>query len=68
MASNKTARTGDAAITTVCVVAMTFKKETPGTFVYQCDEDNTPITQLYIRKSAMPKGAQPNICVTVHGA
>ena len=67
-ATPKAARTGDANISTVCIVAMAFKKETPGTYVYASDDPDAAITQLYIRKSAMPKGSQPTISVTVHGA
>jgi len=36
-------------------VEMKFKKETPGTFVYQAIDDDSNIPTLYIRKEAYKK-------------
>ena len=48
-------------------VEMKFKKETPGTYVYEDVSDDAPITTLYIRKDAMPNGATKIVSVTVAG-
>lgn len=47
------------------VVAMHQTKQTKGTYVYGADEDDSPITTLYIRKEGFPEGAPENITVTV---
>lgn len=50
----------------IVTVEMTFKKDTPGTFVYANEDENTPIPTLYIRKGAFKGSAHPEtITVTV---
>lgn len=44
-------------------VEMTFKKETPGTFVFHDETEDTLIPSLYIRKAAF--GATPPKTITV---
>ena len=46
-------------------VPMTFKKATPGTFVFEAADPDAPVTTLYIRKTGMPDGAPKTITVTV---
>ena len=46
-------------------VTMTLKKETKNTFVYDNDDEGTPITQLYIKKTAYTDGAPAIITVRV---
>ena len=51
---------------TAITVAMSYSKETPGTFVFAADEPDAPITTIYIRKAAM-KVAPKTIRLTVEG-
>lgn len=46
---------------------MAFKKETPGTYVYECDDPESPITTLYVKKFGLPHGAPKTISVIVLG-
>jgi hypothetical protein len=68
----KTAIAAKPALTEVCTVTLTFKKETPGTYVYATDDPDAAITQLYIRKAAMERkngnvGPLKAITITVNG-
>lgn len=54
-----------AAVGDICTVAMTYKKETPGTYVYENMDDDCYIPTLYIRKGALPKGAPKSICIKI---
>ncbi len=44
---------------------LTLSKETKGTFVYASIEENSLITNLYLKKSQMPAKAPKRITVTV---
>jgi hypothetical protein len=46
-------------------VLMTFKKETPGTFVFESTDDESPIQTLYIKKFGLPEGAPISITITI---
>lgn len=35
---------------------MTLEKETPGTYRYKSEDEDSPIQTLYIKKAAFPKG------------
>ena len=45
-------------------VAMKFKKETPGTYVYEATDEDAPITTLYVKKAAMPDGEWKSLTIT----
>lgn len=47
-------------------VTLTLAKETPGTYVFTTDADDAPVTQIYIKKSGMPKGAPKSITITIN--
>lgn len=47
------------------VISMTYKKETPGTYVYASDDPDAFVNQLYVRKSGMPDGAKKTIVVSI---
>ena len=81
MTKTNTARKAEAtaaAMISVCTVTMKFKKETPGTYVYEATDDMfvngepAMITTLYIRKAAMERkngnvGPLKAILLTVEG-
>ena len=46
-------------------IELTLSKETKGTFVYASNEENSLITNLYLKKSQMPADAPKRITVTV---
>lgn len=46
-------------------VALSFSKETPGTYRFDATDPDAPITSLYVRKSGMPDGAPKSITITV---
>ncbi|MFT5484487.1 MAG: hypothetical protein ACI9GW_003152 [Halieaceae bacterium] len=46
-------------------VDLTLSKETKGTFVYAAIEENSLISNLYLKKSQMPAEAPKRITVTV---
>lgn len=46
-------------------VTMTFKKETPGTFVFHDENEEALIPSLYIRKAAFGGVAPKSITLTV---
>jgi hypothetical protein len=46
-------------------IELTLSKETKGTFVYATIEENSLITNLYLKKSQMPAEAPKKITVTV---
>ena len=46
-------------------IELTLSKETKGTFVYASIEENSLITNLYLKKSQMPAEAPKRITVTV---
>jgi hypothetical protein len=45
--------------------SMTYRKETPGTFVYASDDPEAFVNQLYVKKAGMPGGAKKTITITV---
>ena len=46
-------------------IELKFSKETKGTFVYKTDDENSPISSLYLMKSHMPSEAPKRVTVTV---
>jgi hypothetical protein len=46
-------------------IELTLSKETKGTFVYASIEENSLITNLYLKKSQMPAEAPKKVTVTV---
>lgn len=46
-------------------VTMTFKKSTKNTHVYNCEDDKTPVTTLYIQRSAVGNDTPPFIKVVI---
>ena len=46
-------------------IELIFSKETKGTFVYKTDEEDSPISSLYLMKSHMPSEAPKKVTVTV---
>ena len=53
------------ATTTLPTITFSFKKETKGTYVYASDAADAPVTQIYVRKDALPQGAPATITVTI---
>jgi hypothetical protein len=45
-------------------VEMSYKKETPGTFMFSNDEQDCPIPSIYIRKASF-KGKEPPKNITL---
>lgn len=65
MAAKKTAKRPFAAVE----VEMVLARETKGTFRYENDEDDSPVTTLYVRKSAFEGSDRPeNILLLIEGA
>ena len=46
-------------------IELIFSKETKGTFVYKTDDEDSPISSLYLMKSHMPSEAPKKVTVTV---
>ena len=46
-------------------IELKFSKETKGTFVYKTDDEDSPISSLYLMKSHMPSEAPKKVTVTV---
>jgi len=44
---------------------MSYKKDTPGTYVYASDDPDAFVNQVYVRKGGMPDGALKMITITV---
>ena len=44
---------------------LTLSKETKRTFVYKTDDEDSPISSLYLMKSHMPSEAPKRVTVTV---
>lgn len=51
VAANKPAAAAPAKVTKT--VNMKFKKSTPGTHVYDCDDEDALVTQVYVKKGPM---------------
>jgi len=47
------------------VIEMKHAKSTPGTHVYGCIEENTPVPTLYIKKGALPDSPPETVTVTL---
>jgi cyclopropane fatty-acyl-phospholipid synthase-like methyltransferase len=65
MAVKKTAAKKTAAKSVGFTLSMEQARETKGTFRFENDEDDAPISTLYIRKSAFSGAAPESITVTV---
>lgn len=46
-------------------VELTYKKETPGTFVFSNENEGCIVPSVYIKKAAFPKGAPKSIKITI---
>lgn len=48
-------------------ISMHYKKDTPGTYVYEADDPDAAIPTLYIKKAGMSNGKLDKITVSVTG-
>lgn len=46
-------------------ITMNWSKSTKGTHVYSSDEDDTPVSSIYIKRSSLPSEAPQNINLTI---
>ena len=46
-------------------VTMQWTKSTKGTQVYSCNDINTPVSSIYIKRNALPDKAPANITLTI---
>jgi len=50
---------------TTKTITMSHNKSTKGTHVYSNDDDDTPISTVYVNRSSLPKTPPPTIKLTV---
>lgn len=46
-------------------ITMNWSKSTKGTHVYSNDENNTPVSSIYINRNSLPSEAPQNISLTI---
>jgi len=46
-------------------ITMTWTKSTKGTQVYGCNDTETPVSTIYIKRNALPDKAPANITLTI---
>lgn len=47
------------------IVTMQWTKSTKGTQVYSCNDTNTPISTIYIKRNKLPDKPPENITLTI---
>lgn len=46
-------------------IKMNWTKSTKGTQVYSCDDSDTPVSGIYIKRNALPDKAPASITLTI---